>query len=89
MLERLHSSLKLIFHEKSILLPLLLPATLLAMELPGLLSMLLMLSVLLSMYPLLCCDKLAVPYMALYMLSILLCLAPCRKQHVKSIFPGL
>uniref|UniRef100_A0A6N2KWJ2 Alpha-1,3-glucosyltransferase n=1 Tax=Salix viminalis TaxID=40686 RepID=A0A6N2KWJ2_SALVM len=46
-------------HEKSILLPLLLPATLLAMELPGVLSMLLMLSVLFSMYPLLCCDKLA------------------------------
>ncbi|KAG5222202.1 dolichyl pyrophosphate Man9GlcNAc2 alpha-1,3-glucosyltransferase [Salix suchowensis] len=71
------------FHEKSILLPLLLPATLLAMELPGVLSILLMLSVLFSMYPLLCCDKLALPYMALYMLSILLCLAPCRKQHVK------
>uniref|UniRef100_A0A6N2KAR8 Alpha-1,3-glucosyltransferase n=1 Tax=Salix viminalis TaxID=40686 RepID=A0A6N2KAR8_SALVM len=46
-------------HEKSILLPLLLPATLLAMELPGVLSMLSMLSVLFSMYPLLCCDKLA------------------------------
>ncbi|XP_024444165.1 probable dolichyl pyrophosphate Man9GlcNAc2 alpha-1,3-glucosyltransferase isoform X3 [Populus trichocarpa] len=69
-------------HEKSILLPLL-PATLLAMELPGVLSMLLMHSALLSMFPLLCRDKMAVPYMALYMLSILLYLAPCGKQHIK------
>ncbi|KAL9343846.1 hypothetical protein Peur_064277 [Populus x canadensis] len=69
-------------HEKSILLPLL-PATLLAMELPGVLSMLSMHSALLSMFPLLCRDKMAVPYMALYMLSILLYLAPCGKQHIK------
>ncbi|XP_073261711.1 LOW QUALITY PROTEIN: probable dolichyl pyrophosphate Man9GlcNAc2 alpha-1,3-glucosyltransferase [Populus alba] len=69
-------------HEKSILLPLL-PATLLAMELPGVLSMLLMHSALLSMFPLLCRDKMAVPYLALYMLSILLYLAPCGKQHIK------
>jgi alpha-1,3-glucosyltransferase len=53
------------------------------MELPGVLSMLLMHSALLSMFPLLCRDKMAVPYMALYMLSILLYLAPCGKQHIK------
>ncbi|KAJ6926598.1 dolichyl pyrophosphate Man9GlcNAc2 alpha-1,3-glucosyltransferase [Populus alba x Populus x berolinensis] len=69
-------------HEKSILLPLL-PATLLAMELPGVHSMLLMLCALLSMFPLLCRDKLVVPYMALYASSILLYLAPSGRRHIK------
>ncbi|XP_011035057.1 PREDICTED: probable dolichyl pyrophosphate Man9GlcNAc2 alpha-1,3-glucosyltransferase isoform X2 [Populus euphratica] len=68
-------------HEKSILLPLL-PATLLAMELPGVHSMLLMLCALLSMFPLLCRDKLVVPYMALYASSILLYLAPSGRRHI-------
>ncbi|XP_061979533.1 probable dolichyl pyrophosphate Man9GlcNAc2 alpha-1,3-glucosyltransferase [Populus nigra] len=69
-------------HEKSILLPLL-PATLLAMELPGVHSMLLMLCALLSMFPLLCRDKLVVPYMALYASSILLYLAPSGRRQIK------
>ncbi|KAJ6368361.1 hypothetical protein OIU78_000869 [Salix suchowensis] len=73
-------------HEKSILLPLL-PATLLAMELPGVHSMLLMLCALLSMFPLLCRDKLVVPYMALYASSILLYLAPSGRRHIKKHLP--
>ncbi|KAF9684105.1 hypothetical protein SADUNF_Sadunf04G0083200 [Salix dunnii] len=73
-------------HEKSILLPLL-PATLLAMELPGVHSMLLMLCALLSMFPLLCRDKLVVPYMALYACSILLYLAPSGRRHIKKHLP--
>lgn len=61
-------------HEKSILLPLL-PASLLAMEDPLLFQWLTQ-NALLSMFPLLCRDKLILPYIALYGLFILLYYAP-------------
>uniref|UniRef100_A0A2P2JNP7 Alpha-1,3-glucosyltransferase n=1 Tax=Rhizophora mucronata TaxID=61149 RepID=A0A2P2JNP7_RHIMU len=68
-------------HEKSILLPLL-PATLLATELRSPFK-LLMHYALFSMLPLLCRDKLIVPYVALYGLFTLLYHAPGGGQYSK------
>ncbi|CAN0926056.1 Probable dolichyl pyrophosphate Man9GlcNAc2 alpha-1,3-glucosyltransferase [Linum grandiflorum] len=61
-------------HEKSILLPLL-PATLLAMELPDEFKILLHYA-LFSMFPLVCRDNLILPYIALSALCIFLYSAP-------------
>ncbi|KAK1578510.1 hypothetical protein Q3G72_030818 [Acer saccharum] len=63
-------------HEKSILLPLL-PASLLALEEPRPFKWLTHLA-LFSMFPLLCRDKLILPYVALYALFTLLYHAPGR-----------
>lgn len=69
-------------HEKSILLPLL-PATLLALEEPFLLKWI-TLNALFSMFPLLCRDKLVLPYTALSALFILICYhVPDRRQDRK------
>ncbi|XP_059434121.1 probable dolichyl pyrophosphate Man9GlcNAc2 alpha-1,3-glucosyltransferase isoform X2 [Corylus avellana] len=69
-------------HEKSILLPLL-PATLLALEEPFLLKWI-TLNALFSMFPLLCRDKLVLPYIALSALFILICHhVPDRRQDRK------
>lgn len=53
------------------------------MELPGLFSMLLMHYALFSMFPLLCRDKLVLPYVALYTLFSLLYLAPNGGRRIK------
>ncbi|GLT53954.1 hypothetical protein SLA2020_271880 [Shorea laevis] len=69
-------------HEKSILLPLL-PASLLALEEPSLLKWI-TLNALFSMFPLLCRDKLILPYIALSALFILICYhVPGRGQDRK------
>ncbi|KAK1363600.1 Alpha-1,3-glucosyltransferase [Heracleum sosnowskyi] len=68
-------------HEKSILLPLL-PASLLALEEPFIFQWLIQFA-LLSMFPLLCRDKLVLPYVALYGFFILLYNAPGRKQDTR------
>lgn len=62
-------------HEKSILLPLL-PASLLALEERRPLKWLIF-NALFSMFPLLCRDKLVLPYFALHALFMLLYHAPC------------
>ncbi|KAH9675789.1 putative dolichyl pyrophosphate Man9GlcNAc2 alpha-1,3-glucosyltransferase [Citrus sinensis] len=62
-------------HEKSILLPLL-PASLLALEERRPFKWLMFYG-LFSMFPLLCRDKLVLPYFALHALFMLLYLAPC------------
>lgn len=66
-------------HEKSILLPLL-PASLLALEEPLLFAWLTHFGML-SMFPLLCRDKLKLAYLALSALFALIYYAPCRQQH--------
>ncbi|KAL1810101.1 hypothetical protein ACET3Z_027091 [Daucus carota] len=68
-------------HEKSILLPLL-PASLLALEEPSIFQWLIQFA-LLSMFPLLCRDKLVIPYAALYGIFILLYNAPGWKQDAR------
>lgn len=68
-------------HEKSILLPLL-PASLLALEEPTLFGWLIHCS-LLSMYPLLCRDKLLLQYGSVLALFALLFYAPHGKQHIR------
>jgi alpha-1,3-glucosyltransferase len=69
-------------HEKSILLPLL-PASLFALEEPFLLKWI-TLNALFSMFPLLCRDKLILPYTALSALFILICYhLPSRRQDRK------
>ncbi|KAF5748023.1 ALG6 ALG8 glycosyltransferase family [Tripterygium wilfordii] len=65
-------------HEKSILLPLL-PASLLAMEFPRPFWVLTHYAMF-SMFPLLCRDKLALSYVALYALFMLIYLAPCGRR---------
>ncbi|KAD2805719.1 hypothetical protein E3N88_39096 [Mikania micrantha] len=64
-------------HEKSILLPLL-PASILAMEEPFVFQWFTQFA-LLSMFPLLCRDKLLLPYIALYGIFILIYYAPNGK----------
>lgn len=61
-------------HEKSILLPLL-PASFLAIEEPFLFQWLTQYAML-SMFPLLCRDKLIIPYISLYSIFILVYYAP-------------
>ncbi|KAK9269100.1 hypothetical protein L1049_000869 [Liquidambar formosana] len=68
-------------HEKSILLPLL-PASLLALEEPFLFGWLTQFA-LLSMFPLLCRDKLILPYMALFALFILIFYLPCGRRDMR------
>ncbi|XP_057960915.1 probable dolichyl pyrophosphate Man9GlcNAc2 alpha-1,3-glucosyltransferase [Malania oleifera] len=70
-------------HEKSILLPLL-PASLLALEEPLLFRWLTHYA-LVSMFPLLCRDKLILPYMVLSVLFILLYLVPGRRQDTQKM----
>lgn len=70
-----HWHLKSAVHEKSILLPLL-PASLLALEERRPFKWLMFYG-LFSMFPLLCRDKLVLPYFALHALFMLLYLAPC------------
>ncbi|KAJ7975731.1 Alpha-1,3-glucosyltransferase [Quillaja saponaria] len=65
-------------HEKSILLPLL-PASLLALEVP-LIFMWLTQFAMLSMFPLLCRDKLVPAYVSLFALFILIFNAPGRRR---------
>lgn len=68
-------------HEKSILLPLL-PASLLALEEPSIFQWLIQFA-LLSMFPLLCRDKLLIPYVALYGIFVLLYHAPGWRQDTR------
>lgn len=68
-------------HEKSILLPLL-PASLLALEEPVLLKWI-TLCALFSMFPLLCRDKLILPYIALSALFIFIYHVPSARQDRK------
>uniref|UniRef100_A0A5B7BIZ4 Alpha-1,3-glucosyltransferase n=1 Tax=Davidia involucrata TaxID=16924 RepID=A0A5B7BIZ4_DAVIN len=68
-------------HEKSILLPLL-PASLLALEEPFLFRWITHYAML-SMFPLLCRDKLILPYIALFALFILLYYAPGGRQDTR------
>ncbi|XP_059670576.1 probable dolichyl pyrophosphate Man9GlcNAc2 alpha-1,3-glucosyltransferase isoform X2 [Cornus florida] len=70
-------------HEKSILLPLL-PASLLALKEPFLFSWITHYA-LLSMFPLLCRDKLVLPYIALFALFFLLYYAPGGRQDTRSM----
>lgn len=70
-----HWHLKSAVHEKSILLPLL-PASLLALEERRPFKWLMFYG-LFSMFPLLCRDKLVLPYFALHALFMLLYHAPC------------
>ncbi|KAL5713869.1 dolichyl-P-Glc:Man9GlcNAc2-PP-dolichol alpha-1,3-glucosyltransferase [Ranunculus cassubicifolius] len=65
-------------HEKSVLLPLL-PASLLALEEPRLYKWFTYFA-LLSMFPLLCRDKLIVPYIALHILFVLVFHSPYVKR---------
>ncbi|KAL9261981.1 putative dolichyl pyrophosphate Man9GlcNAc2 alpha-1,3-glucosyltransferase [Drosera capensis] len=69
-------------HEKSILLPLL-PASLLALEEPLLFAWLTHFGML-SMFPLLCRDKLKLAYIALSTLFALIYYAPCWQQHLNT-----
>nr|POE83406.1 putative dolichyl pyrophosphate man9glcnac2 alpha-1,3-glucosyltransferase [Quercus suber] len=68
-------------HEKSILLPLL-PASLLALEEPFLLKWI-TLYALFSMFPLLCRDKLILPYIAVSALFVLIYYVPSGRQDRK------
>ncbi|GAB2288853.1 hypothetical protein Dimus_023163 [Dionaea muscipula] len=76
-------------HEKSILLPLL-PASLLALEEPLIYGWLTHFGML-SMFPLLCRDKLKLAYIALSALFTLVYYAPGRRQHsrVKQYRPSI
>lgn len=70
-------------HEKSILLPLL-PASLLALEEPFHFRWLTHYA-LLSMFPLMCRDKLILPYMALFALFYLLYYAPGGREDTRKM----